>query len=97
MAAFKSVLNRSQASAIRDYVGSRAEQGGTQPEVAAAHKPDPARGAVIVAQGTSSGAPACAQCHAFTGSSDGTGAFPRIAGQPAIYLSKQLHDFASRG
>ena len=28
-----------------------------------------------------SGAPACAQCHAFSGGSDGSGAFPRIAGQ----------------
>ena len=62
---------------------------------AGARKPDPNRGAVIVAQGTVSGAPACAQCHAFTGGSDGSGAFPRIAGQPAAYLSRQLMDFRS--
>jgi cytochrome c553 len=50
---------------------------------------------VIVAQGISSGVPACAQCHAFNGESDGSGAFPRLAGQSAVYLAKQLHDFAS--
>jgi cytochrome c553 len=59
------------------------------------HTPDPARGAVIAAQGTTAGAPACAQCHAFNGVSDGSGAFPRIAGQSAHYLAKQLQDFAS--
>ena len=48
-----------------------------------------------MAQGTASGAPACAQCHAFTGGSDGSGAFPRVAGQPAAYLSRQLMDFRS--
>jgi cytochrome c553 len=57
--------------------------------------PDPKRGAVIAAQGTAAGAPGCAQCHAFNGASDGSGAFPRIAGQSAYYLAKQLHDFGS--
>jgi cytochrome c553 len=56
---------------------------------------DVERGAVIAAQGTAAGAPACAQCHAFNGSSDGTGAFPRIAGQSVYYLAKQLRDFTS--
>lgn len=60
-----------------------------------AHQPDPARGAVIAAQGVTAGVPACAQCHAFNGGSDGSGAFPRIAGQSAYYLKKQLQDFAS--
>jgi cytochrome c553 len=54
-----------------------------------------ARGAVIAAQGTPTGAPPCSQCHAFNGVSDASGAFPRIAGQSAYYLAKQLHDFAS--
>jgi len=58
-------------------------------------QPDVARGEVIAAQGVDPGVPACAQCHAFNGSSDGSGAFPRIAGQPAYYLAKQLRDFAS--
>jgi cytochrome c553 len=60
-----------------------------------ARQPDVRRGAVIAAQGTPAGAPACAQCHAFNGASDGSGAFPRIAGQSASYLAGQLRDFAS--
>jgi cytochrome c553 len=60
-----------------------------------AREPDAKHGAVIAAQGASNGAPACAQCHAFNGVSDGSGAFPRIAGQSAYYLTKQLRDFTS--
>jgi cytochrome c553 len=60
-----------------------------------AREPDAKHGAVIAAQGTPHGAPACAQCHAFNGVSDGSGAFPRIAGQSAYYLAKQLRDFTS--
>jgi cytochrome c553 len=36
-----------------------------------------------------------AQCHAFNGASDGSGAFPRISGQSAYYLTKQLKAFSS--
>jgi cytochrome c553 len=61
----------------------------------ATRQPDADHGAVIVAQGTASGAPACAQCHAFNGVSDGSGAFPRLADQTVYYLAKQLHDYAS--
>jgi cytochrome c553 len=57
--------------------------------------PEPERGAVIAAQGTAAGAPPCAQCHAFNGASDSSGAFPRIAGQSSYYLLKQLREFAS--
>jgi cytochrome c553 len=57
--------------------------------------PNPKRGATIAAQGTTAGAPGCAQCHAFNGASDGSGAFPRIAGQSVYYLAKQLNDFVS--
>lgn len=56
---------------------------------------DPTRGAIVVVQGTPGGAPACAQCHAFNGVSDASGAFPRLAGQSEGYLAKQLLDFAS--
>jgi cytochrome c553 len=59
------------------------------------HQPDIARGAAIAAQGVPPGAPACAQCHAYNGASDGSGAFPRIAAQSAYYLAKQLRDYAS--
>jgi cytochrome c553 len=60
-----------------------------------ARQPDVKRGAVIAAQGTPAGAPPCAQCHAFNGASDASGAFPRIASQSAYYLAGQLRDFAS--
>jgi cytochrome c553 len=61
----------------------------------AGRQPDAKHGAVIVAQGTAAGAPPCAQCHAFNGVSDASGAFPRLAGQSAYYLGGQLRDFAS--
>jgi cytochrome c553 len=54
-----------------------------------------ARGAIIAAQGVAGRAPGCAQCHAYNGASDGSGAFPRIAGQSAYYLAKELRDYAS--
>jgi cytochrome c553 len=57
-------------------------------------RPDVERGRVIAAQGKV-GAPACAQCHAFNGGSDGSGAFPRIAGQSSYYLAGQLRDFTT--
>ena len=60
-----------------------------------ARQPDTKHGAVIVAQGTTAGAPPCAQCHAFNGVSDASGAFPRLAGQSVYYLAKELRDFAS--
>jgi cytochrome c553 len=52
-------------------------------------------GAIIVAQGTSRGAVACARCHGFDGASDGSGAFPALAGQTEHYLSSQLQHYAS--
>ncbi|GEM_PF-290961 len=38
---------------------------------------------------------ACVSCHGAEGRGDGSGAFPRIAGQPGWYLYKQLTDYAS--
>jgi cytochrome c553 len=61
----------------------------------AERQPDAKHGAAIVAQGTAAGAPPCAQCHAFNGVSDASGAFPRLAGQSAYYLAAQLSAFAS--
>jgi cytochrome c553 len=63
--------------------------------LADARHADVAHGAVVAAQGTAAGASACAQCHGFEGISDSTGAFPRIAGQSAFYLAKQMRDFTS--
>lgn len=37
---------------------------------------------------------ACFQCHGLQGQGDGGAAFPRLAGQPAWYLYKQLNDYA---
>jgi cytochrome c553 len=59
------------------------------------HQADPEHGKVIAEQGTAGGAPGCAGCHALDGSSDGSGAFPRIAGQSSYYLAKQMQAFAS--
>jgi cytochrome c553 len=38
---------------------------------------------------------ACVTCHGADGRGDGSGAFPRMTGQPAWYLYKQLKDYAS--
>ncbi len=95
MAPFALVLDRAKASVIRAYIVHRANQEDAGRTPRSARPADPNQGAIIVAQGTASGAAACAQCHAFTGGSDGSGAFPRIAGQSAVYLSRQLRDFAS--
>ena len=38
---------------------------------------------------------ACVTCHGSQGQGDGSGAFPRLTGQPAWYLYKQLQDYAS--
>ncbi len=56
---------------------------------------DPPLGAQIVAQGTTNGAIACARCHGFDGEADGSGAFPKLAGQFPQYLAKQLRAYAS--
>lgn len=52
-------------------------------------------GAQIIAEGTSRGAVACARCHGYDGASDGSGAFPTLAGQSPQYLANQLHHYAS--
>jgi cytochrome c553 len=52
-------------------------------------------GAQIVSEGTAKGAIACARCHGYDGASDGSGAFPALAGQSAVYLAHQLQHYAS--
>jgi cytochrome c553 len=88
---FKAPFAAEDAPAIVDYLVNlknvMSRSAGRQPDVK--------HGAVIVAQGTAAGAPPCAQCHAFNGVSDASGAFPRLAGQSAFYLARQLRDFAS--
>jgi quinohemoprotein ethanol dehydrogenase len=95
MAPFGAVLNRSDVTAIRAYLIRRANQDNAAVAEGHAREPDVSHGAVIAAQGTAAGAPGCARCHAFNGVSDGSGAFPRIAGQSAFYLAEQLRAFRS--
>jgi cytochrome c553 len=95
MADFGAVLDRPAVAAIRDYIIHQAHVDKIASSEPTPRQPDVNRGAVIAAQGTAAGAPACARCHAFNGGSDGSGAFPRIAGQSAFYLSEQLRSFSS--
>jgi cytochrome c553 len=88
---FKAHIAAEDVPTIVEYLVNLKEILSRTPE----RPPDSQHGAKIAAQGTAVGATACAQCHAFNGVSDSSGAFPRIAGQSAYYLSKQLHDFAS--
>jgi cytochrome c553 len=37
----------------------------------------------------------CVRCHGLDGAGDGSGAYPRLAGQSAWYLYKTLHDYAA--
>jgi cytochrome c553 len=55
----------------------------------------PQLGAQIVDQGNAKGAIACARCHGYDGATDGSGAFPALAGQSAHYLANQLQHYAS--
>lgn len=57
----------------------------------AADAPDIERGRQIAIGGTQP----CAVCHGADGAGDSTGAFPRLSGQGAFYLYKQLKDFQS--
>jgi cytochrome c553 len=49
--------------------------------------PEATRGAQLVAS--------CASCHGHGGEGLAAGGFPRLAGQPAAYLAKQLQDYAA--
>jgi cytochrome c553 len=60
-------------------------------------KEEAAQGYAVVLNGGVRGRPdhACFTCHGYDGVADPSGAFPRIAGQPAWYLFKQLEDYAA--
>ena len=60
-------------------------------------EPDLERGrAVAMGAGTTtSSRSACHTCHGMHGAGDSSGAFPRLSGQAAWYLYKQLKDYAS--
>ncbi|MBV8052167.1 MAG: c-type cytochrome [Acidobacteriaceae bacterium] len=72
------------------YVAARAQTTGGSSTAAIAKL-----GAQVVGEGTTRGAVACARCHGYDGASDGSGAFPALAGQSAYYLAEQLRQYAS--
>jgi cytochrome c553 len=51
-------------------------------------------GAEIAARGAPNGVAACASCHGAHGEGNAAANFPRIAGQPAAYLARQLASYA---
>ncbi|MGE5084687.1 MAG: c-type cytochrome [Bacillota bacterium] len=53
------------------------------------------KGEEIVMKGTVTGATACFACHGSTRNENLTGAFPRIAGQPQMYLTATLEAYVS--
>jgi cytochrome c553 len=68
----------------------------TQPAASGPAPATPASlGQQIATHGTRAGAPACASCHGAQGEGNANSGFPRIAGQPAQYLTRQLDAFAS--
>lgn len=62
--------------------------------LAEARSPNIEHGREIALHGSENGAQACAACHQESGVGDTGGAFPRLTGQIAFYLYKQLRDFA---
>lgn len=54
------------------------------------------RGRLVAMGGTEAGGASmsCIACHGANGRGDGSGAFPRLTGQPAWYLYKQLVEYA---
>jgi cytochrome c553 len=65
------------------------------PTAAQARMADLAVGRDIALHGSGAGAQACAACHKLDGTGDSSGAFPRLTGQGAFYLYKQLKDYAA--
>lgn len=57
--------------------------------------PDVRAGATLASQGMpDKGVAACVTCHGAAGEGNAAADFPRIAGQPAGYLERQLHSYA---
>jgi cytochrome c553 len=60
-----------------------------------AFRGDAGAGQRVASGGTKAGpGGACFNCHGLRGEGDTSGAFPRLAGQPAYYLFKQLENYA---
>jgi cytochrome c553 len=58
-------------------------------------QPDLQAGRQLATSGTQNGVTACAGCHGAQGEGNAAGGFPRIAGQSAAYLGKQLGAYAN--
>src|SRR5476649_2855590 len=66
-----------------------------KPAAAPVAKADPAKGGALFGDGdTARGIPACVSCHGAGGNST-ISANPKLAGQGAVYLHKQLVDFTT--
>ena len=87
-------MNRAFLPAIAAALLHTAAFGATAPAAPAA-KPDPARGSTLYANGdTARNLPACVTCHGAAGNST-MAANPKLSGQNATYLYKQLVDFTT--
>jgi cytochrome c553 len=90
----------SQAGAMTAQEGSQAgpAQALGQPGAAAAQAGGQASvqaGQELAAKGTPNGVTACITCHGAQGEGNASAGFPRIAGQSAYYLGKQLAAYAN--
>jgi cytochrome c553 len=65
------------------------------PAVALAQAPDLDAGRAVVVGGEDGSITPCFMCHGLEGVGDSAGAFPRLTGQAAFYMYKQLIDYAS--
>jgi cytochrome c553 len=66
------------------------------PPVALAQAPDLDAGRGVVVGGEDGSITPCFTCHGLDGVGDSAGAFPRLTGQAAFYMYKQLIDYASK-
>lgn len=69
--------------------------GNGEPKPGTTGDADPIAGRAIVVGGEQAQVTPCFTCHGLDGAGDDSGAFPRLAGQAAFYLYKQLIDYAS--
>src|SRR5471030_594154 len=75
--------------------GSSSDAEAAKPAAAPVAKADPAKGGALFGDGdTARGIPACVSCHGAGGNST-IAANPKLAGQGAVYLHKQLVDFTT--
>lgn len=64
------------------------------PQQAQPQAGDPSAGRAVAVGGEREAGWSCVSCHGIDGAGDGSGAFPRLGGQPAWYLYRALQDYA---